>query len=116
MRARPDCARPNRIEGSMPHALANLKIGTKLGLGFAAVLALLVAVAAISLWGLESGRRDFEIYTGYAKRTVGLAVADRDLENLWRNAENYLQTGDATAAATVRARGAAVTTTLADIQ
>lgn len=99
----------------MLRSLANLRINTKLGLGFAIVLGLLLALAAIGLSSLRSASHDFETYAGYSQRTVDLAVADRDIVGMRRNVQIYVQTGDEKAAARARELAGELKKHLADI-
>jgi len=99
----------------MVRTFGNLGIAAKLGVGFVTVLALLLLVAAVGLQGLASGERGFQTYAGYAKRTVALAVTDRDLLDMQRAAGRYLEAGDAAEADRVRSRAAGAAAQLTEI-
>jgi methyl-accepting chemotaxis protein len=99
----------------MSGLFANLKINAKLGLGFAIVLALLIAVGATAGWGLRSAGHGFDEYTRFSRRTVALVVADRDIVDMRSNVLLYVQAGDEKAAARVRALAAELKKGLAEI-
>jgi methyl-accepting chemotaxis protein len=98
----------------MLNGLANLKVQTKIGLGFAAVLALLLLVGGMGIWGLMSASEGFDGYATVSQNTVRVAVADRDIVGLRRNTLEYVMSGDETAATRFRELAAGVKKDLAE--
>jgi len=74
--------------------LANLRVRTKIGLGFAVVLALLLFVGGAGVWGLMSARDGFDSFSKISQNTVRVAVADRNITGLRREVLAYAMTGD----------------------
>jgi len=83
---------------------SRLKIGYRVGGGFAAILLLLVLVSGSSYLGLTGGEASFARYAATADNTVRVVDADRFFTGLRRNVLIYSQTGAVQAAATVRDR------------
>jgi CHASE3 domain sensor protein len=83
-------------------AITNLKIKAKVLLGFAAVLALLGGVGAISVNGLNTTYEAFQNYSRTSRNTVSVAVVDRDLLLMRRNVLAYVMSGDEALAKRVR--------------
>jgi methyl-accepting chemotaxis protein len=83
-------------------AANNLKIKTKVLLGFAVVLALVGVVGGVSVTGFESTQESFDSYTRTSDNTVRIAVVDRDLLLMRRNVLAYTISGDEAVAKRVR--------------
>jgi methyl-accepting chemotaxis protein len=81
---------------------ANLKIGAKIGIGFAAVLALLLVVGAVNLWGLRATSDAFRVYVTIARNTERVAEVDRAIVEMRRDVLAFAGSGDAETAARVR--------------
>ena len=77
----------------MLSTIANLKVKTKIALGFASVLVLLITVSGFGLRGLASGDEGFESYASLTQNAVRVAVAGRDVVGLRRNNVSFALTG-----------------------
>jgi methyl-accepting chemotaxis protein len=98
------------------NSLANLKIGTKIGLGFAAVLALLLIVCGVSISGLHSAADSFENYARIGDNAQQVAIIDRDVVEMRRNVLAYVASGDDKTAARVREVAAGLKRELAEVR
>ena len=78
---------------SLARLNSRLKIGTRVGGGFAAVLVLLIVVASVGYFGLSGSEATFGRYASVAGNTVRIVDADRFLTGLRRNALIYVQGG-----------------------
>jgi diguanylate cyclase (GGDEF)-like protein len=74
-------------------AFSNIKIGTRINVGFGAVIALLVAVAALSAQGLTYIRGHLESYSDLAGDNLLLADLSAEMSNLRRLTIHYIATG-----------------------
>ncbi len=83
-------------------AVTQLKIRTKVLLGFIAVLALLAVVGAIAITGFNATLSSFENYARTSNNSVRIAVLDRDLLLMRRNVLAYTLSGDDAIAQRVR--------------
>ncbi len=72
----------------------DLNIRTKIGLGFAAVLTLLVVVGATGLIGLGSASTGFSAYVRTSQNMVQAALAERDIVAMRRLMRAYTLKGD----------------------
>ncbi|HEY4135976.1 MAG TPA: HAMP domain-containing protein, partial [Alphaproteobacteria bacterium] len=75
-------------------SLANLKIRTKVMMGFGLVLILLLAVGATGLFGLRTTSDSFTEYARIAGTSVDAVGIQRDIANIRRNVANYVDNGD----------------------
>jgi CHASE3 domain sensor protein len=72
---------------------ARFNIGTRIGGGFAIVLALLVALAALGHFSLTGTRLTFENYAFVSDTTLRMAEAERDIANVQRQLREFIRTG-----------------------
>ena len=72
---------------------SRFNIGTRINAGFAIVLALLLAVAAMGYYGLTSSGSTFDSYALLAKNTTLVLEADRNVVGIRRNVLLYNQSG-----------------------
>lgn len=98
----------------MSRGLANLKVKTKIALGFAAVLALLLLVGGAGISGLKSSRDGFDNYAAISQNTVRVAVVDRDLTAMQRSMLAFSMTSDEQNATRILELAASIKTALAD--
>ncbi len=71
---------------------SRLKIGIRIYVGFAIVLALLSALAAVGYFSLTGVSTTFQQYAAISGHTVSVAEADRDIVSLRRNLREYIRT------------------------
>lgn len=71
---------------------ARFSIGTRIGVGFGIVLALLSALAALGYFSLTSTRATFEQYAFVSGTTLRMAEADRDIVDIRRNLREFIRT------------------------
>ncbi len=83
--------------GNLLKLNSNLKIGVRVSGGFAAVLSLLVALAALSYFGLRSTQDAFTSYETISVNTQSTLKIDRDFTALRQNALTYVTNGSETA-------------------
>ena len=79
--------------GSILKSNSNLKVGVRVSGGFAAVLLLLVALAAVSYFGLKSTQDAFTSYATISVNTQSTLKIDRDFTALRQNALAYVTNG-----------------------
>jgi methyl-accepting chemotaxis protein len=100
-------------------SLANLnsrfKIGTRINFGFLTVLVLLLVVSAVGYFGLDGSNRTFDQYVDTSDSSVKVLETDRNLTNMRRNAQVYVQNGDEQALKRVRDMGKSVRDALASL-
>ncbi len=89
-------------------SLANRKVRTKINLGFAVILLLLLVVAGTSLWGLMSAGEGFDRFAQVSQNTLSVALDDRDIVALRRDMLAYVMSGAETDAARFRELAARV--------
>jgi methyl-accepting chemotaxis protein len=95
---------------------ANIKVGTRINLGFASVLALLLLVAGLGFFGLRSASDAFERYATIAHNTERVATIERDVVEMRRNLLAYVASGDDRIAAKVRDMAAGIRRQLGELQ
>jgi len=87
--------------------LSQLKVGHRIAGGFALVLLIAMAIAAIGLSGLKGAGNDLELYATESDITRRLGNVTTDINDLRRTIYRYATTGDAVAlnaAKTIRTR------------
>jgi methyl-accepting chemotaxis protein len=95
-------------------ALRNLKISSKISLGFGAILILLAALSAVSWVALEGAQANFSRYRHMAGQMARMATISNDLQNLQMAGLRTLEMGDEKAAASMADQSASVHKTLED--
>jgi methyl-accepting chemotaxis protein len=75
---------------------ANLKIRTRVILGFLCVLAILAAIALAGFLGFSRVATEFANYTGIVNIASNAQTIERNLTDLRRHVEKFVETGDAT--------------------
>ncbi len=73
---------------------SRFKVRTRINAGFGIVLALLLVVAGVGYFGIESSESTFEQYALVAENTASLLEADRSYVAMRRNVQLYTQNGD----------------------
>jgi len=81
---------------------SNLKVGTRVGLGFAAVLTLMMIDSTVGYLGSRSASRSFERYASIAGNAARVAKIERDVIGMRRNVLTYANSGDPAVATRVR--------------
>ncbi len=94
--------------------LANMKVFPKVLSGFALVLSLLIAVAAISYVSLEKIEAGVKTYSRIEATVSGMLSIQRDFTEMRRNVRTFADSGDAAAADSARKMGAAVKKLIVD--
>ncbi len=92
----------------------NLKIATKILLGFAAVLIILAAVALAGIHGLNRTAADLAHYVMAVELFGDAANIERDLLEMQRHIDAYAQSGDAAEVTAARTLEQSLSTRIAD--
>ncbi|WP_162915007.1 methyl-accepting chemotaxis protein [Desertibaculum subflavum] len=92
----------------MLSAFNNLKIGIRVYAGFGIVLALLLGVAAVGHFGLDSIRGAFGSYDAVSRNVTGVALVDSAFAQLRRTVQVYVSTGAESAVEEARVRQKAI--------
>ncbi|MGH6883471.1 MAG: MCP four helix bundle domain-containing protein, partial [Hypericibacter sp.] len=75
--------------------LANMKIRTRVILGFLCVLAILAAIALVGFFGFSKVATEFANYTDVVNIASDAQTIERNLTDLRRHVEMFVETGDA---------------------
>ena len=94
--------------------LANMKVFPKVLSGFALVLSLLIAVAAISFVSLEKIESGVKTYSRIEATVSGMLSIQRDFGDMRRNVINFAENGTPAAADEARKMGASVKKLITD--
>jgi methyl-accepting chemotaxis protein len=98
----------------MLQLFANLKVRTKVGLGFAAILILLVVVGGDSTIGLNAAGNGFATFASISQNTVRAALIERDVVALRRGLLAFVRSGDEAIATDSRALAGSIGKDLAE--
>ena len=88
--------------------VANLKIKTKVMIGFLSILVLLTGIGVMSVLGFQEKLAEFERYQNVSDGTLRVATTERNYVAMRRNGYMYVDTGDASYAARFRELAASV--------
>ncbi|MCA3264401.1 MAG: HAMP domain-containing protein [Telmatospirillum sp.] len=72
---------------------SNVRIGTRIGVGFALILVLLAAVGLLGWTGLTDTKALFQRYSTVSTITIGMGDVDADFQALRRSAANFVESG-----------------------